>query len=476
MQHAFRGSRRLFAFLSACALVCAAFAAGASAHAVSKSKGHHHHGNGGGGNGSVMIDQGVNWGTVPAIGGAPATPASLFTLQNSNGMVVKITNYGGVVQSIWVPDKRGNATNVALGFSSLSDYVNDFTQGALGTPWPAPGGSGDTFFGAIIGRYANRIANASFPLNNTTYTLDANNGPNTLHGGYLGWNTVVWGATPSMGPGSASLTLTHTFPAGEGCDKTANVATPCTGTGFPAAVDATVVYTLTSDNQLKITYAAKNTDPKLSTVINLTNHTYFNLGGESSGSVENQLLQLNSNQYTPVDANLIPEAPYFVNVAGTAYDFRHLTPIGENIRNTNLPDGFTAPAGQLKELQIAHGFDNNWVLNGYPGYRLVSTAEDPANGIFLKTFTDQPGVQFYSSNFLVGDLIGTSGNVYRQTQGFTLETQHYPDSPHHQGDPAWPSVVLGPGDTFNSVTSYQIGTKGNGHGDHGHHHGHHKSH
>ena len=141
MQHAFRGSRRLFAFLSACALISAAFAAGASAHAVSKSKGHHHHGNGGGGNGSVMIDQGVNWGTVPAIGGAPATPASLFTLQNSNGMVVKITNYGGVVQSIWVPDKRGNATNVALGFSSLSDYVNDFTQGALGTPWPAPGGS-----------------------------------------------------------------------------------------------------------------------------------------------------------------------------------------------------------------------------------------------------------------------------------------------------------------------------------------------
>ncbi len=463
MQHAFRGSRRLFAFLSACALILAAFAAGASAHSVAKQKSHHRHGHHHG-NGGVTIDNGVSWGTVPGPGGGSA---SLYTLTNSNGMTVKITNYGGVVQSIWVPDKRGRSTDVALGFSSLSDYVNDFTQGHTGTPWPAPGGSGDTFFGAIIGRYANRIANASFPLNGTTYTLDANNGPNTLHGGFLGWNTVVWSAATSTSPGSASLELTHTFLAGEGCDRTG--ATPCSGTGFPADVRATVVYTLTKDNQLKITYTAINGSGTDDTVINLTNHSYFNLGGESSGTVENQLLQINSDQYTPVDANLIPEAPYFVNVRGTAYDFRHLTPIGENIRNTNLPDGFAAPAGQLKQLQIAHGYDNNWVLNGYPGYRLVSTAVDPKNGIFLKTFTDQPGVQFYSSNFLVGDLIGTSGNVYRQTQGFTLETQHYPDSPHHQGDPQWPSVVLPHGGTFNSVTSYQLGTVGGDHGHHQHH-------
>jgi aldose 1-epimerase len=244
-------------------------------------------------------------------------------------------------------------------------------------------------------------------------------------------------------------------------------------------VQATVVYTLTNDNQLKITYTAINSSSTLDTVINLTNHSYFNLGGESSGTVENQLLQINGDQYTPVDANLIPEAPYFVNVAGTAYDFRHLTPIGENIRNTNLPDGFTAPAGQLKQLQIAHGYDNNWVLSNYvPGQsRLVSTALDPRTGIVLKTFTDQPGVQFYSSNFLVGDLIGTSGNVYRQTQGFTLETQHYPDAPHHQGDPAWPSVVLPAGGTFNSTTSYQLGSAGHGDGDHGHHgHKSHKTH
>jgi aldose 1-epimerase len=468
MPHAFRGSRKLLAFFSTCALMSfAVFAASASAHVTAKHGHHksprhhrgHHHGNGG-----VTIDNGVPWGTVPGEG-----PASLYTLSNSNGMTVKITNFGGVVQSIWVPDRRGHSKDVVLGFSSLDGYVNDFFQGHLGTPWPAPGGSGDTYFGAIIGRYANRIANASFPLNNgTTYTLDANNGQNTLHGGFLGWNTAVWSAATSTGPGTASLELTHTFPGGEGCDP-AQTKTPCNG--FPADVKATVVYTLTRNNQLKISYTAINSSSTLDTVINLTNHSYFNLGGESSGSVENQLLQIKADKYTPVDSNLIPESPFFVNVAGTPYDFRHLHPIGENIRNTNLPDGFTAPAGQLKQLQIAHGYDNNWVLNG-SGYRLVSTALDPETGIVLRTFTDQPGVQFYSSNFLVGDLIGTGGNTYRQTDGFTLETQHYPDAPHHIGDPAWPSVVLAHGATFNSTTAYQFGLAGGGHEGHGH--GHHR--
>ncbi len=384
--------------------------------------------------------------------------ASLYTLTNSKGMTVKITNFGGVVQSIWVPDKRGGTKNVALGFATLSDYVNDFFQGHTGVPWPAPGGSGNAFFGAIIGRYANRIANASFDLQGHHYTLDANNGPNTLHGGFLGWNTAVWSAATSTGHGSASLELTNTFKDGEGCDRT-NATTPCTGTGFPADVQATVVYTLTKDNQLKISYTAINGSRTLDTVINLTNHTYFNLGGEASGTVENQLLQINADKYTPVDPNLIPQSPFFVNVAGTAFDFRHLHAIGDNLRNTNLPDGYTPPAGQLKQLQIAHGYDHNWVLNG-SGYRLVSTALDPKTGIVLKTFTDQPGVQFYSSNFQVGDLIGTSGSVYRQTQAFTLETQHYPDSPHHIGDPAWPSVVLGAGKTFSSDTSYAFGVAG----------------
>ena len=250
MQHAFRGSRRLFAFLSACALIFAAFAAGASAHAVAKNKGHHRHGHHHG-NGGVTISKLSPWGTAP-----DGVSADLYTLTNSNGMVVKITNFGGVVQSIWVPDKRGKSTDVVLGFPTLSDYVNDFFQGHTGTPWPAPGGSGNTYFGAIIGRYANRIANASFDLHGPRhYTLDANNGPNTLHGGFLGWNTAVWSAATSTSAGSASLELTNTFKSGEGCDP-AQTHTPCNG--FPADVQATVVYTLTKDNQLKITYTAIN--------------------------------------------------------------------------------------------------------------------------------------------------------------------------------------------------------------------------
>jgi aldose 1-epimerase len=451
MQDAFRGSKRLFAFFSTCAMISfAVFAASGSAHALAK-KGHHHNGHHHG-NGGVSITS-QPWGST---GGQNV---NLYSLTNSHGMTVNITNFGGVVQSIWVPDRKGGTKNVALGFASLSDYVADFEQGANQTPFPLPGGSGDTYFGAIIGRYANRIANAAFSLNGQNYTLDANNGTNTLHGGFLGWNTAVWSAATSTGPGSASLQLTNTFPAGEGCDHTLTAS--CTG--FPASVTATVTYSLTRDNQLKITYQAVNNSSSDATVINLTNHTYFNLGGEASGTVDHQLLQIDADQYQPVNTNLIPAGPLFANVAGTAYDFRNLHPIGENLRDTTLPDGGGQP---FKQLVIAHGYDNNWVLNG-SGYRKVSTALDPRTGIVLRTFTDQPGVQFYSSNFLVGDLQGTSGHVYRQTDGFTLETQHYPDSPHHIGDPAWPSVVLNAGGTFNSATSYAFAVAGGD--DHGHH-------
>ncbi|HEY6526276.1 MAG TPA: aldose epimerase family protein, partial [Solirubrobacteraceae bacterium] len=357
---------------------------------------------------------------------------------------------------------KGGTTNVALGFSNLNDYVSDFTQGADQTPWPLAGGSGDTYFGAIIGRYANRIANASFDLNGQTYKLDANNGSNTLHGGYLGWNTQVWSGSTSTGQGTASLALTNSFPAGEGCDAT--LSPGCTG--FPAAVTATVTYTLTKDNQLQIAYSAKNNSSTDSTVINLTNHTYFNLGGEGSGTVYHQDLQLNSGTYQPVNTNLIPDGPLFVNTAGTAYDFSHLHAIGENIRNTNLPDGYDPG---FKQLQIAHGYDNNWVLNG-SGYRWAATALDPKNGVELKAFTDQPGVQVYTGNFLVGDLIGTSGKIYRQGDAFTLETQHYPDSPHHIGDAQWPTVVLNAGATFNSSTAFAFSVAGgHGHGGHSKH-------
>ncbi len=452
--HIFRATRGPLAVAAVGALL-ALLAAGGSALAVAAPKAHHR---------PARRDRTTNhvgarskarsaspggsitstpWGTVDG------QAVNLYTLTSSHGMTVKITNYGGVVQSIWVPNRKGGVTNVALGFPTLSDYVNDFTQGATKTPWPLPGGSGDTYFGAIIGRYANRIANASFSLNGTTYKLDANNGSNTLHGGYLGWNTKVWTASTSTADGSVSLELTRDFPAGEGCLP--SLSPGCTG--FPAPVAARVTYTLTRANQLKIKYRAVNLSSNLATVINLTNHTYFNLAGEGSGTVYHQLLALNSDSYTPVNTNLIPESPFFVPVGGTAYDFRSLHPIGEFIRDTNLPDGTSGP---FKQLQIAHGYDNNWVLNGYGSYRLAAVAQDPSNGVTLRAYTDQPGVQVYSGNFLVGDLIGTSGRVYRQGDAFTLETQHYPDAPHHIGDAGWPSVVLNPGATFTSTTAFKF--------------------
>jgi aldose 1-epimerase len=369
-------------------------------------------------------------------------------------MVVNITNYGAVVQSIMVRDRHNHQVNVALGFPTAVDYINDFTQGATGKPWPLPGGSGDTYFGATIGRYANRIANGSFtmscisPCNNNgvTYTLDQNNGSNTLHGGFLGWNTATWLGSVSRTANAVSLTLTHSFPAGEGCLKIKSC------TGFPANVTATVVYTVTRGNALDIRYRATNTSavPGPATVINLTNHTYFNLGGESSGSVYDQLLRINANRFQPVDVNLIPIG--FAPVKGTPFDFRKLKPIGRDIRKRSGTYGQSAP-----QLVITHGYDHNWVLNGH-GYRLAAVAEDPVNGIVLKAFTDQPGVQLYTGNFLVGDLTGTGGRTYRQSDAFTLETQHFPDTPHHIGNPSWPPVVLGPASTFTSRTTYAFST------------------
>jgi aldose 1-epimerase len=458
MLHRSRGGRRLLAFSTATVMamgLIAGLSAGSSAHqATHRSVKPAHRGPGG--NGSIPS---VPWGSVNG------TPVNLYTLTNGR-MTVNITNYGGVVQSIWVPDRWGRLRNVALGFPTLNDYVNDFTQGFTGVPWPLPGGSGNVFFGAIIGRYANRIANHAFTMsctgcsnNGTQYTLDSNNGTNMLHGGFLGWNTVVWSASGSSSHGEKSLILTHDFPAGEGCSIPPS--TSCTG--FPAPVTATVTYTLTRENALRIDYKVLNTAPTGgdATVINLTNHTYFNLGGEASGSVYDQLLQINAKQYQPVNTNLIPTG--FAPVAGTAFDFTRMKPIGQDIRNPT-PDNGGQP---FPQLVITHGYDHNFVLDG-SGYRLVSIARDPSDGISLLTFTDQPGVQLYTGNFLVGDLTGTSGHTYRQTDAFTLETQHYPDSPNHIGQAGWPSVVLNAGSTFTSTTTYQFSSGGRRHYAHNH--------
>ena len=421
------GSRKLLVVLSAVALslgLVAALAVGASAH---RSRSH-------AGQGSLHGGHGLSITSAPS-GTADGQSVDLFTLSNGHGMTVKITNYGGVVQSIWVPDRAGRVKNVALGFSKLSDYVTDFTN-------PPAGGSGDTYFGAIIGRYANRIANAKFKLDSTTYPLGnppgtPNNGPNLLHGGPNSYNTQVWQATPQTSAHSVGLKLTYTDPDGKN--------------GFPGTVTNEVTYTLTQDNALRIDYSATTTK---STVINLTNHTYFNLAGEGSGDVYNQLMKINADSFTPTDANLIPTGQ-IVPVAGTPFDFRTMKPIGRDIRNAGMPEG--------NQLVLAHGYDHNWVLNG-SGMKLASIAEDPSSGRVLQTYTTEPGVQFYTGNFLVGDLVGTSGNTYRQSDGFTLETQHYPDSPN---EPSFPSTRLDPGKTFTSATIYKFSTAGRGFKHHG---------
>jgi aldose 1-epimerase len=346
-------------------------------------------------------------------------PVYLYTLSNGRQMSVEITNYGGIVRSILVPDRAGRVENVALGFSTLAGYVENSTN-------PAEGGSGSTYFGATIGRYANRIANGKFALDGHSYKLPINNDPNTLHGGPDAFNTKVWDATTEKGRGFVALKLAYTAPDGYN--------------GFPGTVETEVTYQLTDDNELRIDYRATTDEP---TVINLTNHTYFNLAGEGSGDIYGQLLKINADAYTPTDDTLIPTGE-IAPVADTPFDFREMKPIGRDIRDDD------------EQLVLAHGYDHNFVLDG-SGTRLVAVAEDPESGRVLLTYTDQPGVQFYTGNFLVGDLVGTGGDTYRQSDGFTLETQHFPDSPNQ---PDFPSTVLKPGEEFTSTTIYGFTTAG----------------
>jgi aldose 1-epimerase len=437
-----RNVRRRPLAVAAALVLVAGFGVATSAHAL------------GGRSGGRPGISSAPWGTVDG------QQVNLYSLTSGNRMTVDITNFGATVQSIWVPDRAGHATDVALGFPTLSDYVNDFLQQHTGVGWPLAGGSGDTYFGATIGRYANRIGDHSFTMtcsncsnNGVSYTLPANNGTATLHGGDLGWNTMVWSATEQTGPDSVALKLTLGSPDGD--------------EGFPAAMTTSVTYTLTDQNELKIGYTATNDEPAggKATVVNLTNHTYFNLAGEGSGPVFDQRLAINAAAYSPIDTNFIPTAPFRIPVAGTPFDFGSLKPIGQDITDVAASDGTdgtpTGTNGTFKQLVIAHGYDHNWVLNG-AGNRLVAVAQDPGNGVTLWNYTDQPGVQVYSGNFLVGDLTGPSGHTYRQTSAFTLETQHFPDTPHHIGQAGWPSVVLNAGATFASTTSYKFTTEGRG--------------
>jgi aldose 1-epimerase len=315
------------------------------------------------------------WGTAPS-----GEAVSLYTLTNANGVEVRISDYGGIVQSLQVPDRSGQFANVALGFASLAEYT-----------------AGGTHRGAIVGRYANRIANGQFTLGGTTYHLPQNERTNTLHGGSEAFNTRVWDARASR----EELHLTYTDPDGHN--------------GFPGAVTAEVTYALTNANEVRIDYTATTTKP---TVVNLTNHTYFNLAGQGSGDVLGQLLQINADRYTPIDTNLIPTGE-LAPVADTRFDFREPKPIGRDM-----------PAG---------GYDYNFVLDG-SGMRLTAFARDPVSGRTLKTYTDQPGLQLYVPA--------------PSADGFALETQHFPNSPN---EPTFPSTVLNPGETFRSTTIYEFG-------------------
>jgi aldose 1-epimerase len=303
--------------------------------------------------------------------------------------------------------------NVTLGFDNIADYETK-----------------SPYFGCITGRYANRIALGQFQLNGQTYQLPINNDPNSLHGGTVGFDKHIWAATPVRDRHSVGLELRFTSPDGD--------------QNYPGTLANKVTYTLTNRNEIRMDYRARLVgNSNLKTIINLTNHAYWNLAGEGSSDIYGHRLTLNASHYTPVDPTLIPTGA-IDPVAGTPMDFRHSTAIGARIRN-----GF-------EQLVIGRGYDHNWVLNRHgSGLELAARVVEPRSGRVLEVITDQPGIQFYSGNFLDGTLVGTSGRMYRQGDGFALETQHFPDSPNH---PNFPSTVLSPGERYQTTTIYKFST------------------
>jgi aldose 1-epimerase len=338
---------------------------------------------------------------------ADGTPVELFTLSDG-AYEAQIATYGGVVVSLKVPDRAGKVADVVLGFDDVEGYVANFN------------GPADAFFGALIGRYANRIAHGSFNLDGQKYYLPKNNGENTLHGGPHGFNNVVWKAKP-VGNG---VELTYVSKDGE--------------EGFPGSLTAVVRYTLVKGD-LRIEYSA-TTDKD--TVVNLTNHSYFNLAGQ--GDILNHQLTLHASRFTPVDAGLIPTGE-LKPVESTPFDFRKATAIGARI------------GGNDEQLHLGRGYDHNWVLDSAGG-KLTEAAEvyDPTSGRVLKVLTDQPGIQFYSGNFLDGSIKGKGGKALELRSALCLETQHFPDSPNH---PDFPTTELKPGGRYHTVTVYSFSAR-----------------
>ncbi len=378
-----------------------------------------------------------------------------YTLTNCHGMQVKILSFGAITQSIEVPSARGREADVILGFKTLQDYVKYAS--------PPVTTNGGPYFGETVGRYANRIAKGTFKLNGQTYTLPINNGVNSLHGGLVGFGSHVWASKAVRTRGTAGVQLTLVSPNGDSSGAVGSPGCPNGCTGYPAQLTVVVTFTLNNQGQLRMHYKATNDSKKLATVLNLTDHNYYNLAGENSlpGSAYKQVVQINSNRYSPTDTTQIPlPLAHGVRVAGTPFDFRAPHTIGARIDDVSAPDNvparFASATNGESQLLIAQGYDHNWILNnqtarttGPDGLNLAARAFDPSSGRLLSVWTDQPGVQFYSGNFLNGTLVGISGHTYRQGAGYTFETQHFPDSPN---EPAFPSTTLGAGKTFNSTT------------------------
>jgi aldose 1-epimerase len=340
---------------------------------------------------------------------ADGTEIHAYDLSNAKGFRVRILTYGAIIQAIEAPDRQGRMADVVMGYATLQDYVDK-----------------PQFFGALVGRYGNRIAGGHFTLEGQDYSLALTNPPNALHGGVVGFDKVAWEVIEATDGAESLLRLRYVSADGE--------------EGFPGRLTTDVTYRVGADNALTIDYRATTDAP---TVLNLTNHSYFNLAGEGSGDILDHVAQLDADGFTPIDENLIPTGEIRA-VAGTPFDFREPRRIGDQVRDA-----------RDRQILYARGYDHNFVLRDRrPGSPTrAARVADPASGRVIEVLTDQPGVQFYTANFLVGNRVGKSGRFYRQGDAFCLETQHFPDSPNH---PEFPSTVLRPGETFRSTTIFRF--------------------
>ena len=352
---------------------------------------------------------------APSIAGQPfgalpdGTPAEIFTLRNAAGCEARITNYGGIVTSLLVPDRHGKMGDVVLGYDTLAEYLQ-----------------GSPYFGCLVGRYGNRIANARFALGGKEYRLAANDGAHSLHGGLKGFDKVVWTPEPTLTADGPALVLRYTSPDGE--------------EGYPGNLSVTATYTLTNDNGLRLDYAAA-TDRE--TVCNLTHHSYFNLAGAGAGDILAHEVMIPADRFTPVDETLIPTGE-LRSVAGTPLDFRTPMAIGARINQDD------------EQLILGKGYDHNWVLNKPAGaLGLAARVTEAGSGRVMEELTTEPATQFYTGNFLDGGNVGKGGKAYHFRSGLCVEPQHYPDSPNK---PQFPSTVLRPGETYRSTILYRFST------------------